>query len=98
MNTNVGKYEPKVVKETIEGKQVKCNVISIDKHDISIGVGDNFVVRIVEASFDIDPEGYWWDLLISIDSDDTPVITLDTVRDCVITDLNVIDNFYEQLR
>ena len=97
MNVNVGKYEPKVVKETITGKKVKCNVTGFDGHLINFEVGDNFVIHIVDAFYDIDPEGYWWELNVIPVSDSSPVLDMTKMKESVVCDLSLIDNFCEQI-
>jgi hypothetical protein len=96
MNANVGKYEPNVVKETITGKQVKCKVLDIDKFLVSLGIGDDKVFHIVDAFFDIDPEGYWWELNVIPVDDNSPVLDTSKMMESVVTNLDLIDNFYEQ--
>jgi hypothetical protein len=97
MSFNKGKYEPNVVKETIMGKDVKCNIcgLGIDGTDICLEIGNDFIFKIMFASFDIDPEGYFWELSV-VPMGDSPIVDASKMKESIITDLNVIDNFYEQ--
>lgn len=97
MNFNKGNYEPKVVKETIEGEEVKCNIIGLDGHLIDLGIGNDFIFKILNAFFEIDPEGYWWELNVVPVDPNTPILDITKMKECIITDLEVIDNFYEQI-
>jgi hypothetical protein len=96
MNFNKGKYEPKVVKETIQGKEIKCNINGIDKDTISLIIGNDFVFKILFATFDIDPEGYYWELSVVPVNPNTKEVDVEKMKSCLITDLDVIDNFFDQ--
>ena len=63
---------------------------------ILLDIGNDFVFKIVNAFFDIDPEGYWWELNVIPVDPETPILSFEKMRECIITDLDIIDNFYEQ--
>lgn len=97
MNFNKGNYEPKVVKDTIVGKSVKCSICGLDSDSICLTVGQDFVFKIITASYDIDPEGYFWELTVVNVRPETEILDMTAMKETIITDLDVIDNFYEQL-
>ena len=97
MNFNEGKYKPKVVQETIVGKDVVCNICGVDKIFIDLEVGNRDVINIISAHWEIDTEGYWWELEVVVSDGNSPIITLDKVKECIVTNLNLMDNFHEQI-
>mgnify|MGYP001114256484 CR=1 FL=1 len=97
MSINGGKYEPNVVKETIQGKEVRCNICGVDSDSVCLEVGEDFIFKILTASFAIDEDGYFWELVVVNISPNTPILDITKIKDSVIKDLGVIDNFYEQL-
>lgn len=97
MNFNKGNYEPKVVKETIQGKEVKCSICGLDDNSICLEIGTDFIFKILTATFSIDTEGYFWELTVVNIKPETSIIDVTNMKETLIRDLNVIDNFYEQL-
>jgi hypothetical protein len=99
MNVNVGKYNVKDIKKTVEGQTVKCKFLKIEpKYDLlTIEAGDDLPIKIINAFYEIDPEGYWWELDVMVENDGTRIFDIDRELHCIITNLDLMDNFYEQV-
>jgi hypothetical protein len=95
MDFNKGNYEPKVVKDTIMGKDIKCSICGLDSESVCLEIGSDFVFKILFATYGVNPEGYFWELSV-VPMSDSPIVDASKMKHAIITDLNVIDNFYEQ--
>ena len=99
MNVNIGKYEVKDIQKAVKDKIVNCKFLSIDSnYDIlSIGIGDDISIKIIDAFYEIDPEGYWWELDVIVQNDNNKLLNMDKELQCIVTNLDLMDNFYEQV-
>jgi hypothetical protein len=86
-NYNYSEGDPKEIKKILEGSKVKCNV-SLDDYP-SLTIGDSHEINIVNAFFEHDWVGIWWELdIIHFD---------DMYEEVVVTDVKLITDFLLQI-
>lgn len=98
MNFNDERYDPIIIKETIQGKEITCDIIIVDKDYITLDIGNNFLFKILTVFYDIENGcGVWRLTVVPIDPS-SPIIDISKYRECKINDLKIINNFYEQCK